>query len=269
MRVNLNFNPNKNTLINSARVNASFAKYNTEGEKASGNQMRSDRVTLSPQGKLMSMIENLTKQKEALVERKNDLVESTLDGGGKLEDIKDQLKSYKKQIEAIDKQISNAYTQQAKESVEQDDKKKSGKADKTKTREQVEAERFSSLAGISQDIKHAEKISAIREHVEGEARIKETEAEIAGVHVDVLESKELNGDTVGDMIENEESAISRKEKEIDQLWDKASELSASQGEKIRESREELEETKESGENTEKLEESGDGMTVDHMAEEED
>ena len=129
MRVNLNFSLQKNTLINTARVNASFAKYQSMQEKKSGgilgDRPKNDRVTLSPQGKLINMIENLTKQKQALVDQRNSLVETTLGDGGKLEDIKDQLKSYKKQIDAIDKQISNAYTQQARQCIEPEDKKSS------------------------------------------------------------------------------------------------------------------------------------------------
>ena len=60
-----------------------------------GKPSENDRFTLSPQGKLINMIENLTKQKQALVDQRNSLVETTLGDGGKLEDIKDQLKSYK------------------------------------------------------------------------------------------------------------------------------------------------------------------------------
>ena len=82
MRVNLNFNLHKNTLINTARVNASFAKYQSVQDKKSGgilgNRPKNDRFTLSPQGKLINMIENLTKQKQALVDQRNSLVETTL-----------------------------------------------------------------------------------------------------------------------------------------------------------------------------------------------
>lgn len=240
MRVNLNFNQPRNTIINAARVNASFAKYRTDDEKASNSRMRNDRVTLSPQGKLMSMIENLTQQKQALAERRNDLVESTLDSGGKMEDIKEQLKSYKKQIDAIDKQIAGAYAQQAKQCMEPEDRKDTAKANKNKTEDQLEAERLSSLAGISQDIKSAEKISAVKDHTEGEARIKESEVVTGNVHVDALESEGLHGSEVNDLIETESDAIARKEKEIEQLWNKASDLMTQQGEILKESREELE-----------------------------
>ena len=127
MRINFNSVQPKNTIINAARVNASFAKNKAGTRKAAGTG-RSDRATFSPQGKFMSMIENLTKQKQAIIDRKNDLVESTLKNGGKVDDIKDQLKNYGKQLADLDKQIAGLYAQQAKACVEQDDKKKIRKA---------------------------------------------------------------------------------------------------------------------------------------------
>lgn len=54
----------------------------------------------------MSMIENLTKQKQTIIDRKNELVENTLKNGGKVDDIKDQLKNYGKQLADLDKQIA-------------------------------------------------------------------------------------------------------------------------------------------------------------------
>ena len=88
MRINFNAIQPKNTIINAARVNASFAKNNSRTAKSAGTG-RSDRADFSPQGKLMSMIENLTKQKQTIIDRKNELVENTLKNGGKVDDIKD------------------------------------------------------------------------------------------------------------------------------------------------------------------------------------
>ncbi len=241
MRVHLNFNPARNTLINSSRVNASFAKYNGEGQQ-SGKAARNDRVTLSPQGKLMSMIENLTQQKQSLIDRRNSLVESTLHDGGKIEDIKDELKSYKKQIETIEKQITNAYAQQAKQCMEQDDDKKASKSDHNKTEEQIKAEHLNDLAGVFRDLKHAEMLSSVKDHTEGDARVKESEAEIGNVHLSALESKALIGVNVDDMMETESDSISRKEKEAESLWDKASALALRQGDELKKSREKLEES---------------------------
>ena len=77
MRINFNAIQPKNTIINAARVNASFAKNNSRTAKSAGTG-RSDRADFSPQGKLMSMIENLSKQKQTIIDRKNELVENTL-----------------------------------------------------------------------------------------------------------------------------------------------------------------------------------------------
>ena len=78
MRINFNAIQPKNTIINAARVNASFAKNNSRTGKSAGTG-RSDRADFSPQGKLMSMIENLTKQKQTIIDRKNELVENTME----------------------------------------------------------------------------------------------------------------------------------------------------------------------------------------------
>ena len=59
MRINFNAIQPKNTIINAARVNASFAKNNSRTAKSAGTG-RSDRADFSPQGKLMSMIETVS-----------------------------------------------------------------------------------------------------------------------------------------------------------------------------------------------------------------
>ena len=102
MRIQFSAGQPRNTVINAARVNASFAKRGAAGSRESqGNRARKDRLTLSPQGKLMSMIDNLTKQKQSIMDRKNSLIEETLKNGGKVEDIKDQLKNYGRQLADI------------------------------------------------------------------------------------------------------------------------------------------------------------------------
>ena len=79
MRIQFSAGQPRNTVINAARVNASFAKRGAAGSRESqGNRARKDRLTLSPQGKLMSMIDNLTKQKQSIMDRKNSLIEDTL-----------------------------------------------------------------------------------------------------------------------------------------------------------------------------------------------
>lgn len=241
MRVNLNFLQSQNTIINTARVNASLAKQNPESARAGRQQGRKDRVTLSPQGKMMNMIENLRKQKEAIIKQKNDLVEATLQNGGKIEDIKVQLKTYGKQMEDIDKQIADIYTQQAKQIAAQEDKKKSKKSDEHKTEEQLEAEHFSKLAGASMDLEHAEKVSAVRAHIQGEVRVKEAEIDTGELHVEVLESKQ---DNVWEMIETENKRINEKMSQAGDLAHRADEIALSQGKELKEARQELEESRE-------------------------
>lgn len=248
MRINLNSGQPRNTIINAARVNASFAKYSPRGRENAKGSMRSDRATFSPQGKLMSMVDNLTKQKQSIIERKNDLVESTLKNGGKMDDIKDQLKNYSKQMSDIDKQIASLYAQQAKDAVQQDDKKKTGKPDPNKTQDQLEVERLSNLANVSDGIESAEKITSVKERIEGEVRVKQAELGQGELHVDVLESKGLDGARVQDMIDNEMSTLSKQEKEISALQDQVSQLGQSQGKSLKETVDELEEQAEQEKN---------------------
>ena len=257
MRINFNAIQPKNTIINAARVNASFAKNNSRTAKSAGTG-RSDRADFSPQGKLMSMIENLTKQKQTIIDRKNELVENTLENGGKVDDIKDQLKNYGKvddikdqlknygkQLADLDKQIAGLYAQQAKACVEPDDKKKTDRTDPHKTEEQREVERLSSLANVSDGIRNAEKISAVKDRVEGEMHVKEAEVSQGGVHVDALVSKGMGGAAnVADMIDNETSALKRKEMEIAALGDRASALGDSQAKSLGDSMDALEENRE-------------------------
>ena len=242
MRIQFSAGQPRNPVINAARVNASFAKRGAAGSRESqGNRARKDRLTLSPQGKLMSMIDNLTKQKQSIMDRKNSLIEDTLKNGGKVEDIKDQLKNYGRQLADIDKQIAGLYAQQAKEAAGQDDKKKSGRPHTVRTEEQAETEYLSNLANLSEGIKHAQTVSSVKDRVEGEIHVKEAELGMGELHVDVLSSKG-EGVTVKDMIDNEMGALERKERELAGLRDQ---LAESQGKELKDSVEELKESKES------------------------
>ena len=265
MRINFNSAQPKNTIINAARVNASFAKNSRRTGNAAGNG-RSDRATFSPQGKLMSMIENLTKQKQAIIERKNELVENTLKNGGKVDDIKDQLKNYGKQLADLDKQIAGLYAQQAKACVEPEDRKKKDRTDPDKTEEQREVERLSSLANVSDGIRNAEKISAVKDRVEGEMHVKEAEVSQGGVHVDALVSKGMGSSAkVTDLIDNEMSSLKRKEIEIAALGERASALGDSQGKSLKDSMDALEENRETDDETvreDKAEESRTGIRAE-------
>ena len=183
--------------------------------------------------------------KDDTAERLNELVENTLKNGGKVDDIKDQLKNYGKQLADLDKQIAGLYAQQAKACAEPDDKKKTDRTDPHKTEEQREVERLSSLANVSDGIRNAEKISAVKDRGEGEMHVKEAEVSQGGVHVDALVSKGMGGAAnVADMVDNETSALKRKEMEIAALGDRASALGDSQAKSLGDSMDALEENRE-------------------------
>ena len=106
-------------------------------------------------------------------------------------------------------------------------------------------ERLSSLANVSDGIRNAEKISAVKDRVEGEMHVKEAEVSQGGVHVDALVSKGMGGAAnVADMVDNETSALKRKEMEIAALEDRASALGDSQAKSLGDSMDALEENRE-------------------------
>ena len=106
-------------------------------------------------------------------------------------------------------------------------------------------ERLSSLANVSDGIRNAEKISAVKDRVEGEMHVKEAEVSQGGVHVDALVSKGMGGAAnVADMVDNETSALKRKEMEIAALGDRASALGDSQAKSLGDSMDALEENRE-------------------------
>ena len=231
MLVNNQFFQPKNTFINSARVNASISKQNMyiNGSK---NKSNNDRVVFSSQGKMMNIIENLTKQKENIIENKNKLVNKTIANGGDIDTIKGQLEIYTKQIEDIDKQISNIYTQQAKEAIKNSKQKNSNESNKNKSEEQLESDHLMQLANVSNTLKHAEKVSSVQTKVEGEVRTKESEVKIGEVRIDVLESKGLNGTNVEDLIVTEKQSLNEIRKNISDLQEKASQLGIEHGNKV-------------------------------------
>lgn len=84
----------QNTVINAYRVNQSIARQ-SNGEDRRFNR---DTVTISPQGKVASLIENLTNQKMAIADRKNQFLANAVEEGKSMETIQSQLDLYDEQI---------------------------------------------------------------------------------------------------------------------------------------------------------------------------
>lgn len=235
MRVNFQFCQPDNTILNAGSINRGLNRDKQGEEVQSGNGMRRDSVTISPQGKMMKMIENLTKQKEAIIENRNELVSKTLEKGGNMETIKEQMEVYATQLEEIDKQISDIYAQQAKAAVEKDDEKKSDQSNENKTEEQLSTEHLTNLANVTEDIKNAEKISSTQGQFEGEARVKKAEAHMGQLYVERLESRGLDGRTnVKDLIATAKQSIKSKKAVASELMGKAAAINTNHGEKLNE-----------------------------------
>ena len=107
----------RNTLVSVQRVNQSLAR-RIGVSKEDRQNLKKDRITISPQGRAASIIENLTKQKMDINERKGQVIASAVENGQSMETIQSQLDSYDEQIKNIDKQISEITAQQIKEEIE-------------------------------------------------------------------------------------------------------------------------------------------------------
>lgn len=233
MRISCNFCQPSNTLLNAGSVNRSINKNNTNIGRSSSNNANAYRVSISSEGNLWNMVQNLTKQKEEIIERKSELVNTTFENGGDMDSIKAQLDLYTEQIKNIDKQISDLYAQQAKDVIKQNDEKITNKSNKNKTEEQIETENLISLTNLSDSIKQAEKISSAKNRIDGEVRVKESEVNMGELHIDILVSKNLGGGaTVEDMISNAKNTLDEKRDLISDLKENASSLDFSQGESL-------------------------------------
>ncbi|WP_051280586.1 hypothetical protein [Anaerovorax odorimutans] len=253
MRIYNNCFQSNNTFFNVNSINRKFDNNNSNLDNVNSNSSNKDRVSLTPQGKMMSMIQDLTKQKESIIEKKNNLVNKTIENGGDMDDIKDQIKIYNDLLDSINEQIDDIYAKQTKEAVTQDDEKKSNNNNlsENKTEDQLETEHLSNLANLTEDIKQAKKISAAKSKVEGETRVKESEINMGEIHIDILESKGLDGETkVEDMIANEKRALDEKRELISDLQDKALQLNQNQGKNLNDVIESLEENIKSDNNNE-------------------
>lgn len=234
VQVNASFCQPANQFLNAAAVNRSLSKDGTIANVQKDKNR--DQVTLSPQGKAMSAIENLTKQKDAIMERKNALIGKTLENDGDMEAIQPQLDMYNEQLETIDKQIAQITAQQLEQAAKKDEEKKSDKADENKTEEQIETENLSNLANATKSIKDAELVSSVKNKVDGEVRVKKTEIKMGELQIIHFQDKAAcnPGTNVSDIIAHLREGIKVKENLVSELESKVLDLDASQGKKINE-----------------------------------
>lgn len=191
----------KNTLVNVHRVNQSIGRHKgtSQGDKQNLNR---DNITISLQGRVSSLIENLTKQKMDITERKGQFLASAIERGQSMDAIQSQLDLYDEQIKDIDKQISEITAQQMKTEVEKQRPKVRDAQPKTK--EDIQNQKLANVTKMSVSLDKIDTIEAIKTKVDGEIGVLKSEIE-----VDKTRSEGMTGSQ--ESIEKKEDLLSKME----------------------------------------------------------
>lgn len=229
----------KNSVLHIGSINRSIQHQTNQTNPTAQKNNNQDRVTISPQGRMMQMIDQLNKQKETITQRKNELMSQSTENGMDADTIKAMTDVYEQQIKEIDKQISDLYAQQTKEATKQN--KKDKPKQKAETKEEAQMQKMNIIVNVSNDVTQMEQISALQEQTEGEIHIQQGEIDTSELRIDNLESKKIiNPDiNVADLITNEKNAIADKKQNIADLQSKISDLSQTYGDILHETTAEL------------------------------
>lgn len=148
----------------------------TESMDANGNH-KTDRITISPMGKAMNMMESLMKQKESINQRKHELIEKTLEHGGNMRGIQEQLDAYDESMKLIDDQISTLMEDTLKSQAKDPEEEKQKMEDAPETEEEVQAEQLKGHLSLATDLDSLKIVQSASD--KAERGIKSKEAEIA------------------------------------------------------------------------------------------
>lgn len=234
MHVNFNMNPagrstlTVNTIMGAAQQN-----------KAQTNPMqRKDKTDISPQGKMMNMIENLTKQKENVMQQKSDLMTQTLEKGKSMESIEVQLELFDEKLSNLDEQIEQVQTNMMQSMLDQAKESVGKKKDKEETEEQADAKHLNNIAAAADGTKQAETVATAKRKVQSEINVKNSENKLAEIEIDRLKSKGVN---VAPMVSHAKKALKEDKAEVSDLRVKLGELEKMQGDAIAGDTEKLDE----------------------------
>lgn len=174
MNVNLNIGQTANP--NATRFNQNTTSKNANNTPLRASKIgRRDILSISPQGKKNSLIENLMKQKTQITDQKNSLISSTLKNGGTLDSIKSQLETYDEQMKSVDQQIAELM---AKEMQKQTENVKEKEDSEPKTKEEIQNKRLADITNLSSDLQQTQTVSSVQSKVEGDARVLKSEIEL-------------------------------------------------------------------------------------------
>ncbi len=225
----------KNNILNIGSINRSI-QHQTNPISKKANQ---DRISISPQGKMMQMIDQLNKQKESIIQHKNEFINQSTENGIDAEMIKAMTDVYEQQIKDIDKQISDLYAQQTQETTKQNEQEKPKQ--KYSTKEEAQMQKMHNIANIANEVEKIEQISALQVQTENEIHIKQSQIDINALRIDNLESKKAidpNANVV-DLINNERHTIANKQQDIADLKTKISDLTQTYGNLLQQTTEQL------------------------------
>ncbi len=161
--------------INSAETDQAQSQLNESGLS----------VSFSSQGKAMSLVESLNKQKTELTDNKNELIADTLANGESLESIESQLEMYDEKLTLLDEQINEVIEEEREKETEEKELKTYSKEPQTK--EESLSAKLTNLVNMTGDLKQAESTQAIQKDIDSEIRILEGQAK--GEHGVVREKK--------------------------------------------------------------------------------
>ena len=186
-----------------------------------------DSLTISPQGKAASAIEQLLKQKEAIKERKNEFMNTALEEGRTMDSMRPQLEIYEEQIQAIDDQIDQITAQQTQETMQKTQTEEKPENKQPKTEEELQQEKLNTMMTLSTSIENVKTVDRVRTQTQGESAVLKSEIE--------LDKQNANG------LEGAQKMIEKKEEQLDELEDKAQSLTAQVGQELSNVTEEVQE----------------------------
>lgn len=208
----------QNALVNVHRVNQSVARQlGAPNRSGDDKRLNRDSVSISPQGRAASLIENLTKQKMAITERKNQFLAGALEEGQSMEAIQSQLDLYDEQIKNIDKQIAEITTKQMQEDAEK--KQPKVKDTKPKTKEDIQNEKLSNITKLSTSLDKIDTIDSVKSKIDGDIGVLESE-----IKLDKMRANGMPG--AMELIEKKEDLLAdMKAQSLDLVSDIGEELS--------------------------------------------
>lgn len=179
-KMRLNLLP-QTTLINPSIINQNLNSSTVKNRNKDQSNFisrigRIDSVSISKQGKKMSMIEQLMDQKELIQQNKDNLLENGLKEGNTVN--QDKIKEYDEQLKNIDEQIAKAMADETTEETK--DKVDLNKENQPITEKEFQNQRNANIISSSSTIEQSKVIMSEKNKMAGEANVLRAEIKLDG-----------------------------------------------------------------------------------------